>query len=292
MYLQKTANMINLNKTYLYYKHRGGLPLKKFKKTGIVILILALAAIAVCLFLFWHRQQTWPVRFHSELDKFFGEGNWEYLSEETKESRMYTVHYHSNSYSGTYNQEVPGKYHNWDIRFTNRDKQDELWTITDHAMKINHSKTNLFSSGRFSAKQALIRELMEVSFMAAGEGLRKELLKILPQQEADCLAIDISYRGGNPPLDIYEKLMEKPWFTADQVSVSDYLACDLYDFYLWIHAHDYRVKKLTEDEQRHLTGCLGQMEDLLRSTYGNHADYEIYLDDGHTSKYTAGLETD
>ena len=33
--------------------------------------------------------RTWPLRFHGELDRFFGTGNWETVSEETKRSMMY-----------------------------------------------------------------------------------------------------------------------------------------------------------------------------------------------------------
>lgn len=259
--------------------------MSKIKKIALLFIFIAIAALIVCVCFIWHRQQVWPIRFQAELDDFFGAGNWEYLSGETKESRMYTVH--SSSYEGTYNQEVPGDYHNWDIGFTNRSGEKEIWTITDHAMKINHSKNDFFSSDRFSAKQALTRELMEISFSVAGEKVHEEILqKLLPEQEAACLEVDISYRNGNPPLDIYDKLAEKPWFTANQVTATDYLACDLYDFYLWIHAQDYRVEKLTENERQHLMGSLGEIENMLRDTYGEHADYEIYLDAGHTAQHS------
>lgn len=265
--------------------------MSKRKKIGIFIIILAVAALAVSLFLFWQRQQNWTIRFHSELDAFFGEGNWEYLSEETKKSRIYTVrNYTSTPY--TNDREEPGKYHNWNICFKNRNGEEELWTITDHAMKINHSKNSFFSSERFSAKQAFIRELMEVSFAVSEDDIYQTLLlKQLPEKEAACLAVDISWRGGNPPLDIYDKLAKEPWFTANRVSVSDYLTSDLYDFYLWIHAHDYKVDKLTAAERQHLMGSLGTIETALRNTYGEHADYEIYLDAAHTAADTAGNES-
>lgn len=260
--------------------------MSKVKKAVIIFSFVTIAVLIVCVYFVWHRQQNWPVRFHSELDHFFGEGNWEYLSEETKESRMYTVRYYSDV-PAIANKEFPGDYHNWDICFSNRNGEKEIWTITDHAMKINHSKKKLFSADRFSAKQAFLRELMEVSFSAAEDNIHKELLqKLLPEQEAACLEVDISYRNGNPPPDMYEKLAKESWFTANQVSASDYLTSDLYDFYLWIHAHDYKVEKLTESERQHLMGSIGKIETLLHNTYGEHADYEIYLDAEHTSEFT------
>lgn len=261
--------------------------MSKLKKTGIFLLIIGIITLTVCAFLFWRRQQNWTLRFHAELDAFFGNGNWESVSEETKKSRIYTVRQYSSDALPS-DREVPGDYHNWNIRFTNRNKQEEIWTITDHAMKINHSKTDFFSSERFSAKQAFIRELMEISFSAAEEEIQRTLLgQVLPEPEAACLAVDISYRNGNPPLDIYEKLAKEPWFTANQVSVSDYLSFDQYDFYLWIHAHDYKTEKLTERERKHLMGSLGEIETMLRNTYGENADYEIYLDAEHTAAFTA-----
>ncbi|MCM1245626.1 MAG: hypothetical protein NC293_08305 [Roseburia sp.] len=257
----------------------------KIKKIRIFLIIIVIAALIICICLLWRRQQTWPIRFHSELDAFFGADRWEYLSEETKKSHIYTVRHYSADAPAA-EQEVPGAYHNWDIRFSNRNGEEEIWTITDHAMKINHSKNDFFSADRFSARQALTRELMEISFSVAEEKIHEELLqKLLPEQEADCLKVDLSYRGGNPPLELYDKLTEQSWFTADQASASDYLSSDLYDFYLWIHAHDYKVEKLTESEREHLMGSLGELEKILLDTYGEYADYEIYLDDEHTAQH-------
>lgn len=260
--------------------------MSKVKKAVIIFSFVTIAVLIVCVYFVWHRQQNWPVRFHSELDHFFGEGNWEYLSEETKESRMYTVRYYSDV-PAIANKEFPGDYHNWDICFSNRNGEKEIWTITDHAMKINHSKKKLFSADRFSAKQAFLRELMEVSFSAAEDKIHKELLqKLLPEKEAACLEAELSYHGGNPDPELFEELAKQPWFTANQVSAIDYLSCDLYDFYLRIQAHDYRVAKLSERERQHLMSSLGELENMLLDTYGEYTDYEIYLDSGHTAQHS------
>lgn len=252
-------------------------------KTLMIVVFLVLIAVggAALLYSAWEDRLKWPEHFRAELDAFFGEGNWEWVSEEVKESRMYEVRddYVGN---GVYTQSSPGKYHVWNIAFTNRNGEREIWTLSDHAMQINHSKENLFTSGRYSAKQAFTQQLMEISFMVAEEEISREILReVLSQQEADCLEVDISYRGGNPPPQMYDELINQPWFHVNQAAASDYLASDLYDFYIWIHAHDYKVEKLTESEKQHLLDSLPELEKLLHDTYGESADYEIYLDAGH-----------
>lgn len=267
--------------------------MRKVKNTIIMIAFVAvvIAAIIIPLYLNWQSKRAWPDRFQAELDDFFGEGNWEWISEETKESSMYTVYDTTNyDYDGYISDKPhPGEYHVWNIAFTNRKGEKEIWVLSDHAMKINHSRQQgLIPSGRYSPKQAFTQQLMELSFVAAEEEIDREILrKLLPEQEADCLKVDISYRNGNPPPEMYDKLMEQPWFSANQVTASDYLASDMYDFYLWIHAYDYKVENLTESERQHLMDSLEELENMLRDTYGGKADYEIYLDEEHKAEFTA-----
>ena len=40
------------------------------------------------------------------------------------------------------------------------------------------------------------------------------------------------------------------------------------------------VDDLTSAERRHLLGSLTDIENLLKETYGDYVDYEIYLGDG------------
>ncbi len=255
----------------------------KVKKIGILAALAAVAAAAVLVYLYF---QTWPLRFRAELDAFFGEGNWEQISAETRESRMYTVTYRRNGLS----DQRPGDYHEWDIAFTNRYGEPEVWTISDHTMKINHDKHWILSSDRYSAKQALALELMDVSFsMAAAEVSRELLAEILPEREAECIDVDISYRNGNPPPEMYGKLLRAPCFPANQITAADYLETELYDFYLRFLAFDYRVEKLEEEERQHLMESLDELEQALRETYGDYADYEIYLGEGYKAEYSGAL---
>lgn len=255
----------------------------KLKKIGMATIFILIAA-GVCLIYYYI--QTWPLRFRSELDAFFGKGNWEQVSAETKESLMYTTYIRSRSNSRL-PEERPGKFHEWEIAFTNRDGETEVWMISDHTMKINQDEHWILSPERYSAKQALTLELMDVSTAAVGEQVRREVLqKILPEQEAMCLDVYISYRNGNPPPRMYDQLRKEPWFTANTVTAADYLETDLYDFYIRILAYDYRVEKLSDREQQHLMDSLGEIERALQELYGEYADYDIYLGEGYAAKFS------
>ncbi|MGN0659695.1 MAG: hypothetical protein ACI4LA_08810 [Emergencia sp.] len=60
--------------------------MKTKKVTAVIIVILLAAAVTAGYFL----SQNWTIRFRAELDSFFGEGNWECISEETKDSMIYS----------------------------------------------------------------------------------------------------------------------------------------------------------------------------------------------------------
>src|SRR5699024_1910829 len=79
---------------------------KTLKKVIAAALLLLIAA---AVFFIWYYLRTWPLRFHGEFDAFFGKGNWEQISSQTKESLIYSVYHRSTnpSLSG----ERPGKFH-------------------------------------------------------------------------------------------------------------------------------------------------------------------------------------
>ena len=148
----------------------------------------------------------------------------------------------------------------------------------------------MFSSKRYSKKQALVLELMDISFGLASDELLNDVIKekILPENIADCLIVSISYNGGNPKPKFYDDLFQQSWFNINDVSVERYLTCDLYDFYIRILAHDYKVKKLTEQEQQILLNSMETFETNLVQKYGKAASYSIYFDKDHHVEYIAG----
>ncbi len=77
---------------------------------------------------------------------------------------------------------------------------------------------------------------------------------------------------------------------ANTVTAKDYLTNDLHDFYIYIHIHDYRFKKLTEDEQKHILDSLEDIEKALCEKYGKHASFEIYFDSEHKAEYEDGIK--
>lgn len=260
-------------------KHSGG-------KLPIVILILILAGLAAG----WYYMRTWPLRFHGELDQFFGAGNWETVSEQTKESMIYSDYIVVRS-APSLSGETAGKFHEWDIAFTNCEGGQELWTISDHTLKINNDEHWFpLDPERYTARQALGQELMEISFAVAGEQIHKDILQeLLPEAEAGCITVDISFRGGWPEGKLYGQLLEEPWFNIQEVDAEQYLRSDLYDFFIDILAYNYRVDDLSEVEQQHLFSSLGDIEQALRDAYGEYVDYKIYLGEGFLAEYKGPL---
>ena len=234
--------------------------------------------------------RNWTIRFRSELNRFFGEGNWECLDQETKESIIYDdyVIVHSNpSLSG----EKPGRFQNWYILFTNRNGEDEVWHITNHTLKINHDKYGIFSPKRYSQKQAFVLELMDISFGLAGDEIWEKFFRSrLSEQAAGCFEVAVSYTGGNPKPEFYDDLWEQPWFTANTVTAGDYLSCGLHDFYLEIRAHDYRLKKLTEEDYQRTLESLPDIEADLLKEFGDFASFTIYFDGELWAKYVDGVK--
>lgn len=256
------------------------------KKHGWIIPVVILALIVAGFVAGWFVLRTWPLRFHRELDQFFGAGNWESVSEETKRSMMFDEYL---AVRGTgYSDSVDGRFHEWNIAFTNREGETELWTISDHTLKINnHDHWFPLDPERYTARQALGQELMELAFDMAGEQAQEDILgDILTDGERACLDVEISFRDGWPNGDLYTELLNEPWFNIQELDAEKFLQSDLYDFYVDVFAYDYRVDDLSEMEQEHLYRSLGDIEQALRAAFGDYVDYDIYLGEGYSAEYT------
>ena len=256
------------------------------KKHGWIIPVVILALIVAGFVAGWFVLRTWPLRFHRELDQFFGAGNWESVSEETKRSMMFDEYL---AVRGTgYSDSVDGRFHEWNIAFTNREGETELWTISDHTLKINnHDHWFPLDPERYTARQALGQELMELAFDMAGEQAQEDILgDILTDGERACLDVEISFRGGWPNGDLYTELLNEPWFNIQELDAEKFLQSNLYDFYVDVFAYDYRVDDLSEMEQEHLYRSLGDIEQALRAAFGDYVDYDIYLGEGYSAEYT------
>lgn len=261
--------------------------MKKIKNYGIILFIFIFI---IFQFVCYYKNKNWINRFKSELDQFFGKGNWECISQETKKSIIYTDHIIIRSNTSR-SVEVPGKYTDWNIKFFNKYGNEEIWEITNHTLKINHDKYGIFSSKRYSNKQAFVLELMDISCGLAGDEVFNDIIKDeLPENIADCLRISISYTGGNPKPELYDKLFKQSWFNVNNISAENFLACDLYDFYIDIFAFDYKVKKLSKQEQQTLFDSMKTIENKLLQKYGKKASFEIYFDKEHKAKYIDGYK--
>lgn len=262
--------------------------MKKAKAAAIGIAVLLCIAGAVYLFTTFLGSGNWPKRFGTELDRFFGEGNWETLSSESKQSRMYS---RTTRDASGISQEVAGDYKNWLIGFTDRFGTDASCQITNHTLKINHDKHWLLSSSRYSGRQALTLELMDVAFSITEDELWDEVVSpLLTEQEASCMQLHMSYHGGNPKPNFYDELRKEPWFTANTVTAGDFLSCGLYDFYLDISVSRPLLEKLTDEEQQHVLDSFSALQTALLDRYGNHASFELNFGEGYRVEYKDGVK--
>lgn len=261
--------------------------MKVLKKLIIVIIpILLIAGYST----FKNINSNWPKKFSDEFDIFFGKGNWESVSEETKESIIYDEYIivHSAPYLS---ENVPGKFKEWNITYMNSDNKREMAIISDHTFKINNDKYFIFSKKRYSAKQALTLEFMNISFSICGDKVMKESISpYLSEKEMEALTVDISYNGGNPKPEFYDDLIKEDWFNVKDVSANDYLNYDKHEFYIYIRSYDYKLNKLTDEEKQHLFDSMEKIEKDLLKKYGKNASFEIYIDENHKVEYKDGVK--
>lgn len=261
--------------------------MKVLKKLIIVIIPILLIA---GYFTFKNINSDWTKKFSDEFDIFFGKGNWESVSEETKESIIYDEYIvvHSAPYLS---HSVPGKFNEWNITYMNADNKREMAIISDHTFRINNDKYFIFSNKRYSAKQALTLEFMNISFSICGDEVMKESISpYLSEKEMEALTVDISYNGGNPKPEFYDDLIKEDWFNVKDVSANDYLNYDKHEFYIYIRSYDYKLNKLTDKEKQHLFDSMEKIEKDLLKKYGKNASFEIYIDKNYKVEYKDGVK--
>ena len=260
--------------------------MEKWKSRAAILAVCLCGAVLTAAFFL---RRDWTVRFRGELDAFFGEGRWEAVSQEEKESIIYEEYLPSasNPSGGT---TVPGQFHEWLIRYTDGQGENALWTLSDHTYRINRDRYSILSPRRYSAKEAFVLELMNLTCGTAGDAALREAAEgLLSETEMGCLKAEISYEGGNPSPEFYDGLWEEPWFRLEDAAAEQYLSSELHDFYLDIRVHDYRLEKLTEEERRHVLDSLEPLTQRLLERYGENASFSIYLDGEHRAEYRNGI---
>lgn len=244
-----------------------------------IFCIIVIAIIAGC-----YLYKDWTFRFKSELDQFFGKENWECVSKENERTNAFYELSHTDD-NGT---RTRGKYTNWFISFTNKYGEEETRKITNLTFKINRSKSNIFSNKRFSGKQGIGQQLLEIACELAGEEVVKEIIgEELPENITQCLSVSILYRG-NPEKKVYNVLLKEPWFHVDGISAENFLTFDLHDFYIDIFAFDYKLAQLTEQERQQLFDSMKIIERKLLEKYGENASFDIYFNEEYQVEYKNG----
>ena len=259
--------------------------MKNVKLIGLGI-IAVIGILGVC-WLFG----DWTIRYRTRLDSFFGKGNWEVVSEDAEMERWKIYAIRSNSSWEGYGQNQHRRmYRSWNVLCENKDGEKEIWEMSNHAYKINQGRYKIYSPKRYRASQALTLELMEISFNVVEEEVHEEIIREgLTDAEANCIYVEMSYHDGNPPRSFYDKLAKEDWFTIEGIAAENYLATDLYDFYLIIRIHDYRLKQLSEKEQENVVNSLENIEKRLLEKYGENASFQILYGE-YNVKYEDGVK--
>lgn len=256
----------------------------KVKKIGIVSLAILIVISAITIHFVMN---NWTIRFNWELDKFFGEGNWVCVDSETKESIIYSKTYTSRNVIGS--ETVAGKFKNWYIQYMNNDGSESLYRITDHVMRINHDKYMFLQSEYLSAKQAFVMELMDITHqIAADEVWKNTILPEVGRELAECIDIEIMYNGGNPEPEFYDELLTEPWFTAEKATAENYLATELYDFYIYIRVYDFEDVKPSEEQYISLMNSYNAIIEAMCERFDENADFKIYISSQLKAKYVGG----
>lgn len=261
--------------------------MKRFRSMGFTLIVIGCA---IWFAISYFHKQNWVDYYKEELDRFFGEGNWEYIDKKTMKSGAYYDYSHYRSPGNMPPQKHPGKFTNWYITYTNKSGEKEEWYISNHLYKINQDRNFIFSSKRLSSKQAFYIELMDIALYEASKEIYNEFFKSeLTENEAASLNITLS-ESSKLNKEFLNSLMKEPWFTIDNITAEDFIYNDLQDFKIYIRGHDYKVDKLTNEERQNVLEALPRIENRLLEKYGEHASFEIIFDGEILAVYKNGQE--
>lgn len=224
----------------------------------------------------------WTTVYRAELDRFFGRDHWECTDRRTESSAVYKTR-------DSGNKRRTMRYQVWDIQFDNAAGGEASWSVTNLTLKLSQKRYYLFHPRRYSNKQALTLELMDIAKGLACEEIYRDIIRSeLTEKEAECIRVLIMHKGGNPRPEFYSKLLDKEWFTVEGVSAEKFLSCEEHDFYIDILAFDWEMEKLTEAERQHIYDSIGSMEKSLLGQFGESASFNIYLSEEYQVEYADG----
>lgn len=173
---------------------------------------------------------------------------------------------------------------NWKY-ISSETKESRMYNVR---VKNNLDRYWLLSPKRYSAKEAFILELMEISTEIAEEDVRNLLSEVLPNGEIEGLSINLSYHNGNPKPNFYDRLWQEDWFKMSKISASEFLKTPLYDFYIDISLYDYKLNKMTETKKSHVLNSLPSLTNKLLETYKDNASFKIYFNKENQIEYENG----
>lgn len=223
----------------------------------------------------------WLFLYRSQLNDFFGKGNWSCVSKKTCRFLFQSdTDYDDDDDTFDPWDHFQDDYQNWELQFLNRNNEMQTCSISNRDYKLSYS--------HLSAKQALTQELMRVSFALASDEVKAYLVDgVLSENEAKCIEVGMAYEEfGFYQISLkpesYDDLRKEDWFNIKDVSAERYLASEQYDVYLAIHIDGAGTifELRSEEEQKHIMDSVDIFVEKLLRKYGEHASFVISMDAG------------
>lgn len=211
----------------------------------------------------------WTKKYKLELDRFFGEENWECISKEKKDSIILE----------------DSQYTNWSIRFKDKYGEEHTAVITNHVFLINNSGKGYSSTKRYSEKQAFYLELLDISCGLVSNEIHNDIIKSeLTEEEASSVYVRV-LANGNPEPKFYDALAKEQWFTVNKLRPENLLFNESHQFRIEIPLSTYRFGKLTKQQQKNVLDSFERIEKRILDKYGEKVSFEIRFDDEHRVNY-------
>lgn len=258
----------------------------RLRKDNNFTFYFACSIVFICM-IFNVISKNWTIFYKDEFNTFFGKGNWEVIDKDKKISTIIKK-YDEDGWR------IPVKYREWTIKFTDTDGDDVTYRISNHGYLISDFKDkSFFKTNHLSKKQALALEFMDISLDLLSSNLHDELLSdILSEEEAKCISVNLTYKGGNPNRDYYSNLSKQNWFNINDITAKHYLSDVSVNFYIDIDLYDYYFEQLTEEERENIINSIDTIKDKLLNMYGDIASFEINFIKGNSIVYDNGQKID
>lgn len=260
---------------------------EKGSKKSQVIGGMIIVVVIIVGFLLWQcisaffGSGNYPLRFHKELDRFLGKGNWECVDDDAKRTSVYKESVKDSN--GTY-QDTDGRYKKWLIEYTDADGVVRGFWLNNLTHKVSNSKRTILSPKYISNKICFGMNLTDYMLELAADKVVEETVSTIfrPEEYANGVA-SINGYGMQVSFD-YPGMLEKSYYkkVLDNPDIYDlrdfdpevFLADTDVSFFISVEMSTYR---LNEGQIQQINEKAEKLKDALLEKYGKLATFEIRL---------------